>query len=92
MNTSLVDVVGSALQSALAGNGRRSRADHHVYRWREGDGELPDSWTLEPGEAPVLLLACLDARDASTVERAMATAAAVAAVLLVEAQDGETEE
>ena len=62
------------------------------YRWREGDGELPGSWTLEPGEAPVLLLACLDARDASTVERAMATAASVAGVLLVEAQDGETDE
>lgn len=62
------------------------------YRWREGDGELSGGWTLEPGEAPVLLLACLDARDASTVERAMATAAAVAGVLLVEAQDGETEE
>lgn len=62
------------------------------YRWREGDGELSGGWTLESGEAPVLLLACLDARDASTVERAMATAAAVAGVLLMEAQDGETEE
>jgi hypothetical protein len=62
------------------------------YRWHGGGGELPGSWTLEPGEAPVLLLACLDARDASTVERAMATAAAVAGVLLVEAQDGETDE
>ena len=62
------------------------------YRWREGDGELSSGWTLEPGEAPVLLLACLDARDASTVERAMVTAAAVAGVLLVEVQDGETDE
>jgi len=62
------------------------------YRWREGDGELSGGWTLEPGEAPVLLLACLDARDASTVEHAMATAAAVAGMLLVEAQDGETDE
>ncbi len=62
------------------------------YRWREGDDELFSGWTLESGEAPVLLLACLDARDASTVERAMATAAAVAGVLLVEAQDGETAE
>jgi len=62
------------------------------YRWREGDGELSGGWTLESGEAPVLLLACLDARDVSTVERAMATAAAVAGVLLVEAQDGETDE
>jgi hypothetical protein len=62
------------------------------YRWHGGAGELPDSWTLEPGEAPVLLLACVDARDASTVERAMATAVAMAGVLLVEAEDGETEE
>jgi hypothetical protein len=59
------------------------------YRWREGDGELSGGWTLESGEARVLLLACLDARDASTVKRAMATAAAVAGVLLVEAEDGE---
>jgi hypothetical protein len=62
------------------------------YRWHGGDGELSGGWTLEPGEAPVLLLACLDARDASTVERAMATAAAVAGVLLVDAEDGETDE
>lgn len=44
------------------------------------------------GEATVLLLACLDARDTSTVDCAMATAAAVAGVLLVEAQDGEADE
>jgi len=62
------------------------------YLWHGGDGELSGGWTLEPGEAPVLLLACLDAGDASTVERAMATATAVAGVLLMEAQDGETDE
>jgi len=74
---------------------RASEPAAHVrffYRWREGDGELSSGWTLESEEPPVLLLACLDARDVSTVERAMATAAAVAGVLLVEAQDGETDE
>lgn len=62
------------------------------YRWREGEGELSSGWTLESGEAPVLLLACLDARDASTVEHAMASAASVAGVLLVEARGGASEE
>lgn len=62
------------------------------YRWREGDGELSSGWTLESGEAPVLLLACLDARDASTVEHAMASAASMAGVLLVEAEGGESED
>jgi hypothetical protein len=62
------------------------------YRSRDAEGELSSGWTLEPGEAPVLLVACLAARDASTVERAMATAATVAGVVLVEAADEEADE
>ncbi|HET7503073.1 MAG TPA: hypothetical protein VFK02_18760 [Kofleriaceae bacterium] len=62
------------------------------HRWREGEGELFSGWTLESGEAPVLLLACLDSRDTSTVEHAMASAASMAGVLLVEAEGEEPEE
>lgn len=62
------------------------------YRWREDEGELSGGWTLESGEVPVLLLACLDARDTSTVEHAMASAASVAGVLLVETQGRASEE
>lgn len=62
------------------------------YRWREGEGELSGGWTLESREAPVLLLACLDAFDTSTVEQAMASAVSMAGVLLVEVQGGEPEE
>lgn len=62
------------------------------YCWRGGEGELSGGWTLEPNEAPVLLLACLDASDASTVDRAVVTAEAVAGVLLMEAHDGDPDE
>jgi len=63
------------------------------YRRPDSDGPLPGAaWTLVAGEAPVLLLACLDVRDSSNIDAAIATAAAVAGVLLVEAdKDGETD-
>lgn len=61
------------------------------YRSRDGEGVLdPPRWRLEPREAPVLLLACLDPGDAGSLEAASARAAAVAAVILVEEENGET--
>lgn len=73
---------------------RTQTQDEHVrcfYRWHGGEGNLSSGWTLEPGEAPVLLLACLNASDVSTVERAVATAGVVTGVLLVETHDGDSE-
>lgn len=94
----VVEWGGMTMRSVRVGQtlGLRTRAPaanvRLFYRWRGAEGELSGGWTLEPGEAPVLLFACVDARDASTVDRAAATAAAVAGVLLVETQDGETDE
>ncbi|AKJ07774.1 hypothetical protein ATI61_107223 [Archangium gephyra] len=49
-------------------------------------GPLPGgTWDLEPGEAPVLLLACTGAQGARHAEEAMGMATAVAGLVLLEA-------
>lgn len=56
------------------------------------EGTLPThTWKLEPGEAPVLLVALVGGDSQAPVAQALATATAVAGVLLLEAAaNGET--
>jgi hypothetical protein len=49
------------------------------------------AWDLEPGEAPVLLLACVGARGARNAEEALAMATAAAGLILLEAPTREGE-
>lgn len=60
------------------------------YLCRDQDGSLPEqTWMLETGEAPVLLLALVGTQAGSTLREALEQATAIAGVLLLEAEEAE---
>jgi hypothetical protein len=55
------------------------------YKSQQGEGSVPEGrWRLEPGEAPVMLVAREDGSSAGTLDEVFAGGAAVAGILLLE--------
>jgi hypothetical protein len=56
------------------------------FRSPQGEGSLAEGrWRLEPGEAPVMLVACMEGSSKRTLDEALAGGAAVAGIVLMDA-------